>query len=276
MYLTPEAIRKKDLKNKLWQKYTRSRGNYDLGRYRKVKNELRSLTRKLKQKFEANIAANIKTSPKSFWSYVKTKTKAKSKIPVLIKPDGTEAISAYDKAETFNNFFSSSFTEERLEDISDSTEENFLGDYLDGFIITHEMVREKIHGLKPGKSPGPDGWHPFSLKKLCDKIKVPLAILFQKSLRDGVVPSQWLEASVTAIHKKGLKNIFENYRAVSITSIIWKLMESIVRDKLVGHMMKNNLFSDKQHGFVPSRNCVTKTYSYAWKFGQNFWKRVSL
>ena len=119
------------------------------------------------------------------------------------------------------------------------------------------MVREKIQGLKPGKSPGPDGWHPFSLKKLCDNIKVPLAVLFQKSLRDGVVPSQWLEASVTAIHKKGLKNIFENYRAVSITSIICKLMESIVRDKIVGHMVKNNLFSDKQHGFVPSRNCVT-------------------
>ena len=88
-------------------------------------------------------------------------------------------------------------------------------------------------------------------------IKVPLAILFQKSLREGVVPSQWLEASVTAIHKKEPKNYSENYRAVSITSILCKLMESIVRDKLVCHMMKNKLFSEKQHGFVPSRNCVT-------------------
>ena len=111
------------------------------------------------------------------------------------------------------------------------------------------MRRFKVN---PGKSPGPDGWHPFPLKKLRDMIKMPLAILFfQKSLREGVVPLQWLEASVTAIHKKGLKNYFKNYRAVSITSIICKLMESIVRDKLVCHMMKNNLFSDKQHGFVP-------------------------
>ena len=107
------------------------------------------------------------------------------------------------------------------------------------------MVSEKMQGLNPGKSPGPDGWHPFPLKKLCDMIKVPLAILFQKSLREGVVPSQWLEASVTAIHKKGLKNYFENYRAVSITSIICKLMEFIVREKVVCHMTKNNLFSDK-------------------------------
>ena len=119
------------------------------------------------------------------------------------------------------------------------------------------MVSEKIQGLNPGKSPGPDGWHPFPLKQLCDMIKVPLAILFQKSLREGVVPSQWLEASVTAIHKKGPKNYSENYRAVSITLILCKLMESIVRDKLVCHMMENKLFSEKQHGFVPSRNCVT-------------------
>ena len=95
------------------------------------------------------------------------------------------------------------------------------------------------------------------LTKLCDMVKEPLVILFQKSLREGVVPSQWLEASVTAIHKKGLNNYFEHYRAVSITSIICKLMESIVRDKLVCHMVKNNLFWDKQHGLVPSRNCVT-------------------
>ena len=113
------------------------------------------------------------------------------------------------------------------------------------------MVNEKIQGLNPGKSPGPDGWHPFPLKRLCDMIKVPLAILFQKSLREGVVSSQCLEASVTAIHKKGLENYFENYRAVSTTSIICKLVESIVRDKLVCHMMKNNLFPEKQHGFVP-------------------------
>ena len=160
IYLTPEAIRKKDLKNKLWQKYTRSRGDYDRRRYNKVKNELRSLTRKLKLKFEANIVANIKTSPKSFCSYVKSRTKAKSKIPVLTKPDGTEAISSSDKAETFNNFFSSNFTDERLEDIPESTEEYFLGDYLDGFIITPKMVSENIQGLNLGKSPGSDGWRP--------------------------------------------------------------------------------------------------------------------
>ena len=71
------------------------------------------------------------------------------------------------------------------------------------------------------------------------------------------MPTQWLEACITAIHKKGLKNLFENYRPVSITSIICKLMESIVRDKIVMHMENIQLFSPKQHGFVPLKNCMT-------------------
>ena len=42
-----------------------------------------------------------------------------------------------------------------------------------------------------------------------------------------------------------------------MTSIICKIMESLVRDKLVEHMVTNNLFSDSQHGFVPLRDCMT-------------------
>lgn len=86
---------------------------------------------------------------------------------------------------------------------------------------------------------------------------MPLSIIFQKSLNEGVLPSDWLRACITAIHKKGEKGIADNYRPVSMTSIICKLMESIVRDKLVEHMIKNDIFSKNQHGFVPLRDCMT-------------------
>ena len=74
-------------------------------------------------------------------------------------------------------------------------------------------------------------------------------IIFNRSLQDGVVPTQWLEACITAIHKKGLKSEIGNYRPVIITSII--------RDHIVMHMSSNNLFADEQHGFVPKRECMT-------------------
>ena len=102
------------------------------------------------------------------------------------------------------------------------------------------MVQVKIQEMKPGKSPGTDGWHQMFLKNVADLVSQPLSVLFQKSLIEGIVPSQWLKACITAIHKKGAKNLFENYWPVSITSIICKLIESM-RDKVVGHMENNQL-----------------------------------
>ena len=157
------------------------------------------------------------------------------------KEDVTEAITASD---------------ENLELPNDDTQ--FLGEYLDTFTIAPQMVLEKLRDLNPGKIPGPDGWHPYFLKNIADIISLPLSGIFQRSSNAGFVPSQWLKACITAIRKKGAKNSFENYRPVSITSIICKLMESIVKNKIISHMERNNLFSRKQHGFVPLRTvCQT-------------------
>ena len=134
IYATPEAIRKKNRKNKLWRRYTRTKSIYDRQRYRTVKNELRSMTRKLRQDFEKTLAQNIKASPKRFWSYVRSRTKTRIKIPVLKKNDGTEAVTDKEKAETLNSFFSSTFTKERLNDIPMNSDNMFLGNYLDSFI----------------------------------------------------------------------------------------------------------------------------------------------
>ena len=81
--------------------------------------------------------------------------------------------------------------------------------------------------------------------------------MFGKSLKEGAHKS-WLKAIITAIHKKGPKNAPENYRPISLTSVMSKIMESIVRDAILAHMVKNNLLAGEQHGFVPARNCITQ------------------
>ena len=37
-----------------------------------------------------------------------------------------------------------------------------------------------------------------------------------------------------------------------------KVMESLIRDKLVKHMTEGRFFCDAQHGFVPGRSCMTQ------------------
>ena len=74
--------------------------------------------------------------------------------------------------------------------------------------------------------------------------------MFQTSLWTGVLPAAWKKANITAIHKKGSKHVAGNYCPVSLTSIICKVMESIVRDALVKYMKDNLLFTDRQFGFL--------------------------
>ena len=256
MYMTREAMKLRDLKCKLWRRYTRARTSYNRSKYIRTKNSLRQLTRDLRYNFESNVARDVKTAPKKFWAYVKSRTKTRSAIPALKKSNGMLVTTPEEKAETLNEFFSSVFTMENIENLPEKTGE-FQGDCLDVFFISKDMVIEKLNKLNPNKSSGPDGWHPVLLKNIADCIALPLSIVFQKSLNEGKLPSDWLKACITAIFKKGDKSLPNNYRPVSITSIICKLMESIVKDKLVSYMVKNDLFSKNQHGFVSRRECIT-------------------
>ena len=64
-------------------------------------------------------------------------------------------------------------------------------------------------------------------------------MLFQKSLQERAAPSDWLESWITAIHKKGAKDVLSNYRPVSLTSVICKLFESFIKESIIEHMTEN-------------------------------------
>ena len=61
---------------------------------------------------------------------------------------------------------------------------------------------------------------------------------------------------MSAIYKKDRKTLPSNYRPVSLTSIVCKVLESIIRDNVISHMNENNLFSQKQFGFLSRRSTV--------------------
>ena len=106
------------------------------------------------------------------------------------------------------------------------------------------------------KSPGPDGIHPRVLNELADCISIPLSIIFNTSLTTGKLPKEWKQANISPIHKKGSKTLPQNYRPVSITSVVGKIMEEIIRDTITVHMKENELLSKCQFGFVKGRSTV--------------------
>ena len=70
--------------------------------------------------------------------------------------------------------------------------------------------------------------------KNCDiGLARPLSMIFRMSYDTGVVPKEWRTANVVPVHKKGSKSDVKNYRPISLTSLVSKVFERIVRDKLM-------------------------------------------
>ena len=89
------------------------------------------------------------------------------------------------------------------------------------------------------------------------QISIPLARVFNLSLKEGVVPFDWKEANIIQLFKKGSRNKSENCRPVSLTSVICKLLERLIKDHMVDFLVKHNLLNSSQHGFLKARSCLT-------------------
>ena len=97
-------------------------------------------------------------------------------------------------------------------------------------VFLPEIVGHKLLHLKPGKAPGVDLVHSRVLKETADQLCLPLAEMFNSSLRSAVVLDEWRYANVVPVYKKGDRSFPGNYRPVSLTSQVCKVMESIIRD----------------------------------------------
>jgi hypothetical protein len=87
-------------------------------------------------------------------------------------------------------------------------------------------------------------------------MSTPLQILFNKSLEEGVVPQSWKYANVLPIHKKGSKQLADNYRPISLTSVLSKILEKLVKESILTHLLSYNLLSKEQFGFRNRRSCI--------------------
>jgi hypothetical protein len=164
-----------------------------------------------------------------------------------------------------NDYFGTVFTAESIvgklpEVIKNVKDDN--GSMLSNVDITKEDINKRLKNLKVNKAPGVDEIVPRILTQNADYLSQPLEYIYRESLETGVVPSEWKQANVTPIYKKGPRELSCNYRPVSLTSHICKVLESIIRDSLVDYLHRNNLIRATQHGFVKKGSCLTNLLEF--------------
>ena len=94
------------------------------------------------------------------------------------------------------------------------------------------------------------------LKLVCDTCCVPLSLIINKSLEQGVVSDAMKLAKVIPIYKSKSKNSLNNYRPISLLSNMSKILEKVVHKRLYSFLTLNNIFTDNQYGFRPNRSTI--------------------
>ena len=77
-----------------------------------------------------------------------------------------------------------------------------------------------------------------------------LSIIFERSWRTAEVPEDWRKANVTPMFKKGKKEDRGNYRPVSLTSILGKMMEQLILEVIIKQVEEKKVIRNSQHGFT--------------------------
>jgi len=248
---TAKAIRDKKSK---WIKYRHCKNHLTYNNFKIARNKVTDCIRKSKYKYEKNIAENAKQNPKLFWKYVRSKSKTITGINGM-EINGEKTTDDKIIAEEFNRHFISVFTQEN----DQIPEPVFRAESeIEDTDINAEIITKLIQEINPNKSQGPDNIHPRLIKECKDSISKHLTHIFRKSLDEGILPTQWKQANVTAIFKAGKKTSVENYRPISVTPICCRLMEKIIRNTLVNHLEQNNILSKNQHGFRKAKSCSTQ------------------
>ena len=119
--------------------------------------------------------------------------------------------------------------------------------------VTPKMVKKVITNLDLSKTSGSD-CIPVVVIKNCElELSYILAELLNKCLKESFFPDCWKVSSVVPVFKNvGERSTAKNYHPVSLLSVVNKVFEKLVNNRIVDHLEKCGLFSDFQYGFRSS------------------------
>ena len=128
--------------------------------------------------------------------------------------------------------------------------------------ITSEEIINAISALPKGKAPGADGIIIEMLKHTTQFITPILLILFNKILESGVFPDDWARALIIPLLKKGAVNDPNNYRGISLCSILNKVFMKILYNRLSKWVENNNILGEEQAGFRKARSTTDNIFAF--------------
>ena len=243
-----------DKKRSLWDKYKKNKTKDNYDQYRQHNNQLKTKILQAKKHYEEDI---LERGDKHFYAFIKRSLNSRITHLVLrdkyndIVTEGTQV------AKILAEQFQQMYTREPDTDLPALPNETRNCCEITNIEITDDKVYEALMSLKKDSSPGPDGISSVFLINCARTLAPYLAQVFSILLQNGEVPDSWKEAYVIPIYKKGDRTDPANYRPISLTSHLCKVLEKIITKEISNFLILHKIIPPDQHGFLAKRSTTT-------------------
>ena len=117
-------------------------------------------------------------------------------------------------------------------------------------------IRQIIRSLQPKKSTSHDNKSPLVIKLFGEEIAMPLSILINISMSEGIVPVELKIAKIIPVHKSKAKDDISNYRPISLLPSISKILGKVIYKRTFHFIQSNNILNNNQYSFREKHSTI--------------------
>ena len=258
-YIDQELLQQIRTKNRLYSTYLENPSEVNKVAYKTLRNKVVSLLRKKKKAYFRMYFDKFRNNSKKMWDGINLaleQSRKKKTIPSSVKgTDGTPITGSKNLAEAFAKYFRD-IPNKTISKIVPSrfSFKHYLKqiDPSDRYLVLHNATNDEvlkhIMKLKNNSSSGPINVPNAFLKKIAAPLATVLADIINRSMSCGYVPKCFKVGKQTPVFKSGDISI-KNYRPITVCSNISKILEKIVRDRVIEYIKRIKLLNSSQFGF---------------------------
>lgn len=250
---TIKAIKEKLKFHKKWKKWGYSD---DFLSFKLLRKRTKALIASDYSSYLKRIQDFLTDSPSHLWSFVKSKKRGGACIPAEMEYAGNVADNGQQICELFSEYFSSVYIDGKLDNRHFS--DTLVGETCPWF--SQQDVASLLGRVNPKLGPGPDGLPGKLIVRCAEELAAPLFHIFSHSVKLSIFPTEWKKAHIIPIFKSGKKHLVNNYRPISLLSIISKVFEKLIYNKLYLNLQPQLIH--QQHGFLRGRSVETNLVEF--------------
>ena len=266
-WINTAVKRKIRSRKRAYRKAKQTQSEYHWSKFKSLRNVTIKFIRESKKIYYDKLSSKLRSpdvSSKNWWKilrqFIPSNKNSQTNIPPLKNNDDI-VHDQNEKAMLFNNFFrDQSSLDDRDAEIPNNQIRN-VENSLNSIVTTSHEVQLIMKGLPLGKATGPDGINNRILRELSAELSAPLSVLFNKSLGEGKFPSNWKDAHICTVLKKGDPSLVSNYRPISLLNTMEKVFERVIFKHLFNYLRDTNFLTPLQSGFVPGDSTVNQLIS---------------